>query len=333
MISVVVPVYNVEAYLPECLDSILNQTYRDIEIILVDDGSTDRCGEICDEYARRDARIRVFHTNNRGLAVARNLGLEHVRGSYVSFIDSDDWIEPDSMEKLLNAVVQYNADIAVGKVCREYIGHSDKFQKEEGGIRIDRGEAILSAYINGQYKTYVWNKLYHANCFEDIQFPVGCNYEDVSTTWRLMKKLSCNGGVVVVLAETLFHYRIRKSSIAHTKSLKNIVDYWRAHHDKFERLPDYRKKLLPSCIIAIGRMWAHYYSFSQDEKLQASEPMTKMQSFINEHFHSVIRGDYNYMIKAICILCRFRSPLVMWLCHWGNRLRRAIMKIEGKMYP
>ena len=95
MISVIVPVYNVEPWLRQCLDSIVGQTYGDLEILLVDDGSTDRCGAVCEEYARADARIRVFHTENRGLSAARNLGLREARGELIGFVDADDWIEPE----------------------------------------------------------------------------------------------------------------------------------------------------------------------------------------------------------------------------------------------
>ena len=102
MITIIVPVFNVEQYLPKCVDSIINQTYSNLEILLIDDGSQDRCGEICDEYAKKDSRIQVFHTKNRGLSVARNLGLQEAKGEYIGFVDSDDWIEPDMYEVLLS---------------------------------------------------------------------------------------------------------------------------------------------------------------------------------------------------------------------------------------
>ena len=122
-ISVVVPVYKVEPYLRKCLDSIVNQTYRDLEIILIDDGSPDNCGRICDEYAERDARIRVVHQENSGLSAARNAGLKLVSGSYIGFVDSDDWIEPDMYSYLLGNALEYQADIAV---CSRTEQHMDR---------------------------------------------------------------------------------------------------------------------------------------------------------------------------------------------------------------
>ncbi len=113
MISIIVPVYKDEPYLRQCVDSILNQTYRDIEVLLIDDGSPDRCGEICDEFAKKDQRIRVFHTENKGLSAARNLGLREAKGEYIGFVDSDDWIEPDMYEVLLKRMQETGADISV----------------------------------------------------------------------------------------------------------------------------------------------------------------------------------------------------------------------------
>ena len=120
MISVIVPVYNVELYLEKCLDSILAQTYSDLEVLVIDDGSTDRCGEVCDRFAEQDHRIKEFHTENHGLSAARNLGLDQMQGKYVGFVDNDDWIEPDMYEMLFNIAEQTNADIVTCRFYKEY---------------------------------------------------------------------------------------------------------------------------------------------------------------------------------------------------------------------
>ena len=119
MISVIVPVYKVEPYLRQCVDSILGQTYRDIEVLLIDDGSPDRCGEICEEYAGKDARVRVFHTENNGLSSARNLGLREAKGEYIGFVDSDDWIDPDMYEILLRRIEESGTNVSVCGVRSE----------------------------------------------------------------------------------------------------------------------------------------------------------------------------------------------------------------------
>ncbi len=140
MISVIVPVYNVEPYLAGCLDSILSQTYRDLEILLIDDGSTDRGGTICDEYAAKDPRIRVFHTENRGLSAARNRGLDEAKGEYVGFVDSDDRIDPDMFEYLLEAAERTGADVTECGVFVEYpTGEHSADEKRSGHDRLGSG--------------------------------------------------------------------------------------------------------------------------------------------------------------------------------------------------
>ena len=120
LVSIIIPVYNISRYLPQCLDSVISQTYQNIEIIMINDGSTDDSGSICDQYAQRDGRIHVFHTPNRGPGAARNLGLENARGQFVSFIDSDDWIGPQTIEILLGAAQETEADIVIARYCFEY---------------------------------------------------------------------------------------------------------------------------------------------------------------------------------------------------------------------
>ena len=263
MISVIVPIYNVEPYLVQCLDSILAQTYRDLEIILVDDGSTDGCAQICDTYREKDSRVVVFHTANRGLASARNIGLEYAKGAYISYIDSDDWIELSTMEKLLNTSVQFNADIVAGMRSTEYIGQSLTTQDKEKQDQVFCGKDILPAFVSGLFGDVMWNKLYRRECFQNIRFPDGHNYEDVATTWKIMKTIAQSSGIIVVLPETFFHFRMRKSSISHTGSFDNIVDAWLAYHKKYEELADYQEKLLPSYLMVIGKMWRKYITFSK----------------------------------------------------------------------
>ena len=332
MISIIVPVFNVAPYLRQCLESILAQTYRDLDVIVVDDGSTDRCGQICDEYACRDDRVRVWHTENRGLSSARNLGLDQARGTYISFIDSDDWIEPDAMETLLSAMIQADADIAVGGRCKEYADGSRSQQKTSDTVQVFHGQDILSAYAAGKFRDAMWNKLYHAGCFDGIRFPDGRNYEDVATTWRLMKSLAENGGKIAVVPKTLFHFRMRKSSISHTKTYGNIVDLWKACMERYTALAAFQDSLLPFCLYSIAHMWLHYSSFSKDDKLRAAETIQEMQSFSKSHFHHVMEGKYSVSVKSVCFLSRSKAPLVMWLCCCGGKLLSAIKKNKRKMY-
>lgn len=147
-ISVIVPVYKVEAFLRQCIDSIVNQTYRHLEILLVDDGSPDDCGKICDEYAEKDNRIRVFHTSNQGLSSARNFGLQNAAGEFVSFVDSDDWLEPDMYETLLERMEAAGADVSVCGYWFDSVHSSLEIQLENA---VYTGNQPLQALIEKKF--------------------------------------------------------------------------------------------------------------------------------------------------------------------------------------
>ena len=157
LVSIVIPVYNVSRYLAQCLESVIHQSYHNIEIIIIDDGSTDGSGSLCDSFARSDDRIRVFHTENRGLASARNLGMEKCTGSYLMFIDSDDWIELHTVETLLNFAQKYNADIVAAKRDLEFVGKTIHSTEQEKNARVIHGDEILNYFGKGQLTDTVWN--------------------------------------------------------------------------------------------------------------------------------------------------------------------------------
>lgn len=237
MISVIVPIYNVECYLRQCIDSILCQTYRDLEIVLIDDGSLDKSGEICDEYAKRDNRIIVFHTENHGLSAARNLGLNEAKGDYIGFVDSDDWIEPDMYERLFQSLNETAADICNSGVKREYLKSGIDGKNCSG---LFYGPDAIQILILEQIESGVWNKLYKKKCWDNIRFPEGHNYEDIATLYKVFLKINticCNPKI-------LYHYRMRESSIAHNWDMNNIRDYWTACYDRFlfiSELPDFKQ--------------------------------------------------------------------------------------------
>lgn len=200
--------------------------------------------------------------------------------------------------------------------------------KKEEDIRIVRGDEIMIDFGNGLLGDEVWNKLYRAECFSELRFPDGHNYEDVSTTWKTMMRLAKANGTVVVLSEVLFHFRMRKSSISHTPSCSNIIDAWTAYREKYERMSEYRERLLPTCLYQAGKMWMNYCGFSAEEKNAASDIVVEMQRFSKEHFHQFIRGKYPKKLKVICLVSRSSSPVLMWSCFLGHRLLRKIKKRE-----
>ena len=230
IISVIVPVYKVEEYLPRCLDSLMAQTLRQIEILLIDDGSPDRCGEICEDYARRDERFRCFHTENRGLSAARNYGIERARGEWLMFVDSDDWVEPDFCEAPLRFAEDCGAELVIFDLLlsRDAVEYETRGKAQQGPI--SREEAI--ELIHGDTGVYAWNKLCRRALFADIRFPEGVNFEDVAVTYKLIWRAER----VAYLRRCLYHYFQRPSGIARTKTRKNEKDYFRMHRQQIEDL-------------------------------------------------------------------------------------------------
>lgn len=187
MISVIVPVYKVEPYLHRCVDSILAQTFADFELILVDDGSPDNCGAMCDEYAQKDARVHVIHQANGGLSAARNAGIDwvftHSDSRWLTFVDSDDWIHPLMLEKLYHAVLEYNVKVSI---CGyEETGEDNRWTNADAAqVKLWPVEQFYVEHnVNA---TVAWGKLYARACFADIRYPVGKIHEDEYVTYRIL---------------------------------------------------------------------------------------------------------------------------------------------------
>lgn len=332
LVSVVIPVYNASRYLRESVDSVISQTYQNLEIIIVDDGSTDDSGSICDKYAENDSRIIVIHSENRGLSAARNLGMSKMSGSYICFLDSDDWIDSRAIETLLKTAVEKKSDIVAAETCYEYVDQTRHPKAKNTSVQVFSGQGILQAFVDKRIGDEVWDKIYRTECFEDIRFPVGQNFEDVATTYRVLMKLAENDGTVTVIPDELIHCRIRKSSISHTWTLKNVKDCWKSFHTKYEALPAYQDKLLSGCFAAIGYMWLNYRSFSKKDKARAGKTIREMQMFSKKHFHQVMKGNYSKSTKIACILSQKRSPAMMLAGSCAKTVRQVIGSSRRKMY-
>lgn len=214
LISVIVPVYKVEAYLSRCVDSILAQTYQNLEILLVDDGSPDNCGKICDEYAQRDPRVRVIHKTNGGLSSARNAGIDAATGEYLGFVDSDDWISVEMYETLYGLIEKYKVPLAFGG----RFDYSSRTQTETIGLcppkeEVISGEEVVRRIFTwDQMDSSACDKLYHRDLFEEIRYPLGLIGEDVPTTYRLAMKAE----KAVACPIPFYHYFHREGSITMT---------------------------------------------------------------------------------------------------------------------
>ncbi len=222
MISVIIPVYKVQDYLPKCIESVLQQTYHNLEIILVDDGSPDKCGKICDSYARKDERIRVVHKTNGGLASARNAGLECATGDYVCFIDSDDWITKNAIQVLYQGIKRYDADCSVGK-CITILDKKGKLKPQNTSKQPVR--YVTTATSTEAMKQVLltcssaFNRLYKRKMIQKLRFPEGKINEDEPLMLRIYAKCK----KIVFLNQDTYYYRKRSNSITTSRfSLKNV---------------------------------------------------------------------------------------------------------------
>lgn len=220
-ISIIVPVYNVEPYINRCIDSIIAQSFTDFELILIDDGSADNSGRICDEYSFKDARINVIHKLNGGQSIARNAGIDIAKGKYLSFIDADDYISPDMIETLFNLAEKYNADISE---C----GYISVFKDKEvvcefgKGIEFGEGNYLIEKFINADIFYGVWSKLFKNSLFNNTRFPCGRIYED---TWMTLKFCLEPLRYVRTQKPLYYYYQINSSTLRSEVTQRKAREY------------------------------------------------------------------------------------------------------------
>lgn len=219
LISVIVPIYKVEMYLDKCIESLINQTYKNLEIILVDDGSPDRCPEICESWARKDERIKVIHKKNGGLSDARNAGLAVAKGEYISFIDSDDWIDLQFYEIMKN-LIDSGADIAVCSVVLTDDEESDLGIQKSDDCELDTVLSMKHLVNEDILRQTVWNKLYRKKVIEEIPFLVGKCNEDDFWTYQVISKAN----KVKCCSRGLYFYRQRINSIMNVTYSRKRLD-------------------------------------------------------------------------------------------------------------
>ncbi len=221
LISIIIPVYNVEKYIGKCIDSLIKQKYDNLEIILIDDGSSDNSGEICDKYAKKDKRIKVIHKKNSGQADSRNIGISKASGKYIGFVDSDDYIDKDYYNRLYKTLVKNNADVVT---CKYQNVYNDDYRKEEIGNNIretilDNQEALKELLLS-QIDNYVWNKLYKREIWENIKFPIGKKMEDLGIMYLVIKEAKR----IVITDYVGYYYRIRPNSTMTNLNLQLILN-------------------------------------------------------------------------------------------------------------
>ncbi len=299
LISIIVPIYNVEKYLKKCVESICNQTYQNLEIILVDDGSPDKCGEICDGYAKADKRIKVIHKKNGGLSSARNAGLDIAKGEYISFIDSDDYIASDFIEKLYLLCIKNDADIAECGFTK--FQDKIKIEKLDEDIKIYTSKEMQTRMYSNNYvgTTVVWNKLYKKYIYNDLRFPIGKINEDEFCTYKAL--YNCNKNIVVT-NKALYYYRYNPSSIMGKKFDLKRLDALEAF-DERKRFYEERNEaeLYMETLKKYGELLRYYYGVIKENIDESEDILRKLYNNVKDNYKELKK------CKNVSIGCKIKN--------------------------
>jgi len=281
-ISVVVAVWNVEPFLRKCVKSLLNQTYPDIEIILVNDGSDDNSGKICDAFAKDESNVKVIHQKNQGVCAARNTGLAEVTGEFIGFVDPDDWATDDMYQYLYDNLIKYEADISCCRYYRVSRGE-DTYVRTDGITYVyDTEEAINELVNNFTIRSIFWNKLFKRELFEDVQFPVGTIYEGTFLVHKIFEKAN----KIVFLPDAKYYYYDYENSYVNTIKLTYQCDFVLAHIERYNDLHEKYPKLNEKLLTNVVRQSIELIKLMASQKNEipgCQDKLDKIGAFINSH--------------------------------------------------
>ena len=303
-ISVIVPVYNVEQYLDRCVQSILNQSYGNLEIILVDDGSTDESGKICDKYSTDYEMIRTIHKENGGLSSARNAALDVYTGDFVSFIDSDDWIEPDMYSNMMNIVNEDKSDIVI---CRRFRVDENNHKTLENYMKypskaiMNREEALACLMSFRGFDMSVCDKLFSNKVIDDIRFPYGKTCEDSFTTYKYFS----NANIISYTQTSYYNYFYRLNSITRNSSINKTVIEATEEQRKYiiNKYPKLKNEANTSCVYAYLSVYNSYL-----QRTRKCEELRKYQDEVRNVISSVLSNKNISFTKKIQILLFVNCP-------------------------
>ncbi|MFS0861501.1 glycosyltransferase family 2 protein [Fredinandcohnia sp. 179-A 10B2 NHS] len=311
-VSVVVPVYKVEKYIHRCVDSILNQTYKNLEIILVDDGSPDSCAEIVDSYAESDSRIIALHKENGGLSDARNFGMNYATGEYTFFIDSDDWVETNIIETLVSNSVRYKADVvqsAFYYAYEDYLLYDNRYySKDDTPTILDNHTLMTELVINEKVKNFAWGKLYKTELIKDLPFKKGVLFEDVFWSHLVMHRVK----MYLMIHQPMYYYLQRSDSIVATYSPRNldILKGLKVRHTFIEK--HYKELLKESYKNILRTSLIHYNLLSINWKKDSRVHRKEILGYIKEHYSSfTIAAEDDTQLKTQLFLFSIHPTLQM----------------------
>lgn len=296
-VSIIVPIYRVEPYLRCCVDSILAQTFRNFELILVDDGSPDNCPIICDEYAAKDYRIKVIHKENGGVASARNIGLEASNGAYLSFIDPDDWVKPEFLEEMLEVLQKENADMALCGTTRVWDDGSvtEEILPEKRCFELDEIQMLMTH--GNWYYAVLWNKLYRRESFDGVHFPQNYIHEDEAVLHRVVG----NCRKIAMIPQILYIYRQSDDSIMRRAFNIHRTDMLTAMADRI--------------VFSFSRNWTDVYSVTSSKYVEMffdyyfRFPRTKANEKYFRRMDDSLKKALPYILKSSRVSIRHKIYL------------------------
>ena len=319
LISIIVPVYNVEKYLEKCVNSIVNQTYKNLEIILVDDGATDSSGKLCDELAKIDNRIKVYHKENGGLSDARNYGVERATGDYIGFVDSDDYIDAEMYEKLYEAIKKENADVAECNLKIIYPNRVELYTNEKY-FKVCTKQEYLEEYLKIE-KVFgsVWTKLIKSDIAKKLVFPKGKLYEDTYYAYDLINVADS----YVIMDAPYYNYFMRENSITNSKFNPRIFDLIeiveKFHKTTYKHYPGLKEEA--DC----RKMYAYFSvlnSILLEDKFKNNSYYLKIINYFKGNYKTILKNKYiNRNRKLSVILIKLNIDLY----------RKVLMKYKKKI--
>jgi glycosyltransferase involved in cell wall biosynthesis len=329
-VSIVVPIYKVEKYIHRCIDSILNQTYTNIEVILVNDGSPDNCGQIADQYKAIDKRVKVIHKVNGGLSDARNHGVMEITGEFAMFVDSDDWLEKNMIEIMMNCSLTYKADVVQSAF---YYAYNDKllfdrrhYIKNGTPIIFNNKELMYELVINQRVKNFAWGKLYKTKIIKHVPFKTGVLFEDVFWAHQVMHKVEN----FLLLPQPLYNYYQRNDSIVANYTprnldiLKGLKERHRFIEEHYPHLSNESYKiLLSTCFIHYNFLFINRTADKDGVKRQ------DIQKYIKEHYIQFSKAvDENKELKKQLILFNLHPNINILFLGINKSLR--ILKLKRR---
>ena len=286
LVSIIVPVYNVEKYVEKCLKSICSQTYEKIEVLVIDDGSRDNSGKLCEGFANYDDRITVYHKKNGGLSDARNYGIARAKGEYITCIDSDDFVDPDYIEYLVNLQKRYNTKMSICQHRVRYDNGSIKDKGKQGYEVLDSFECMEKLLYHEEVDTSAWAKLYHHSLFDKVKYPTGKIFEDIGTTYALI--LQCDW--IAVGFESKYNYIFHENSIVNGKFNPAKLDLI----EMTDRMAENSLKKYPGLKPAIlrRRVYARLSTINQMLDTESySDKRDEMISFVKSHAKEILKNQ------------------------------------------